>query len=525
MKREPLGSLLCSRAGLAQHQLRAALQEQRRTGELLGDALVRMQLSAASLVADQLAAQLKLRRVREGEAAVDVQRAGQAGIAALEAWQMLPVRSKQAGAYALALCDPQDLAARDYALALWGPWSELLVLDADQCSGLVATLRQVPAAPEIAELTARIRQLAGDSSGGQSAVQQLVDQLLLEARSLGGSDLHLEPGRDWLRVRYRIDGQLREQHLLPIDVQDALVNHIKIRAGLDIAERRLPQDGRMQVRAEPVLDVRISTLPGTLAEGIVARLLPAELGDDLAMLDYPPLEERLRAFLRRKDGLLLLTGPTGSGKTTTAYACLGTIDRRVRKLISVEDPPEYALPGVHQIQINEKAGLDFPTALRSILRHDPDVIFVGEIRDVQTAAIACRAAMTGHLVISTLHTPSASAVVPRLIDMGVEPYLLAAALSAVLGQQLVIGRCSCCASEQDGCPQCAGTGQAGRKALFEYLEIDERRRTLISAGQVGRLEAAHADLCMVDVAHWRRERGQIDAEQLRLLGHDAGCLP
>ncbi|MED5330233.1 MAG: GspE/PulE family protein [Planctomycetota bacterium] len=347
---------------------------------------------------------------------------------------------------------------------------------------------------------------------GLSPVVRLVNRVIRGAISHGASDIHIEPDENTLGLRFRIDGMLRPADeimgvtRLPTRFAPAIVSRVKIMAGLDIAERRIPQDGRIPVNFEGrAIDLRVSTLPTGFGEKVVMRILDrTNMLRDLTSLG---LSERIQAgvedIVSQPNGVMLVTGPTGSGKTTTLYAALAMINSVDRNICTVEDPTEYTIPMINQIQVNERAGLTFTTALRAILRQDPDVIMVGEVRDRATAQIAIEAALTGHLVFSTLHTNDAIAAVPRLVNMGIEAYLLAAALNAVLSQRLVRRVCESCKvsvqpTEQErvlfdrhaipfeglargeGCSHCAGTGYVGRVGIHELFVIDDAMRDLIT---------------------------------------------
>ena len=341
----------------------------------------------------------------------------------------------------------------------------------------------------------------------EAPVIQFVNVMLLDALKAGASDVHVESTAEGLRVRTRLDGVLREQSNIVKAHQSGIISRIKLLAGLDIAERRVPQDGRARLTLlEREVDLRVSTLPSLHGESVVVRILDhstkarglAELGLSSA------LEMRLEQLIRRPTGLILVTGPTGSGKTTTLYAALGRINAPGIKVLTVEDPVEYRLEGVTQIPVNRRAGLSFPNALRSMLRHDPDIIMVGEMRDRETAEIAVQAALTGHLVFSTLHTNDAVAGITRLVDMGIEPYLVSATVEAILAQRLVRVLCDACAEPYQpdaaelatapaglekrgfkrarGCDVCAGSGYRGRRGIYELLVPGDRLRARVAQG-------------------------------------------
>jgi general secretion pathway protein E len=339
----------------------------------------------------------------------------------------------------------------------------------------------------------------------EAPVVRLVNLLVENAISAEASDIHIEPFEDTLRIRYRIDGILYEQEAPPRRLQAAVTSRIKIMAEMNIAERRLPQDGRIRVTLHGQrVDIRVSTMPTVHGESIVMRLLQrASVFHPLEQLGFPAeLLKRFQALIKRPHGIMLVTGPTGSGKTTTLYAALDKINAPGVKIITVEDPVEYQLKGVNQIAVKPKIGLTFAQGLRHIVRQDPDVILVGEIRDLETAEIAIQASLTGHLVFSTLHTNDAPGAITRLQDMGVEGYLVASVLEGVLAQRLVRRICPVCRvpdtpSKADldalgieappgtvlfrgkGCDECRGTGYRGRSGIYELFVIDEDARSLI----------------------------------------------
>ena len=354
-----------------------------------------------------------------------------------------------------------------------------------------------------------------EAAEDEASIIRFVNQVLKDAIELRASDIHLEPFEDEFRIRYRIDGELQE---IPVPAQlkrfqPAIVSRVKILSHLNIAEKRLPQDGRIKIRLDDAdVDIRVSVIPMLHGEAVVMRLLRQNstlrgLGEiGMNTREY----EHFRHVLTLPHGIVLVTGPTGSGKTSTLYTALNEINDAVRKIITVEDPVEYQLKGVNQIQVNEKSGLTFARGLRSILRHDPDVVLIGEIRDAETAQIAVQASLTGHLVFSTLHTNDAPGAVTRLVDMGVEPYLVASSLEAVLAQRLVRVLCKHCKEPDNsgtaqafkaklgipadktiyksiGCRECRNTGFFGRHAIFEWMDTDENIRRLI-------LENASTDL-------------------------------
>ena len=309
---------------------------------------------------------------------------------------------------------------------------------------------------------------------------RMLNALLTQAARDGASDIHIEPYERHSVVRFRVDGNLREVVQPNRALHAALISRLKIMAELDIAERRMPQDGRISLRmGTRAVDVRVSTIPSAHGERAVLRLLDKSAGQlNLESVGMQgAVLARLGHLLQQPHGIILVTGPTGSGKTTTLYAGLQRLDTRGRNIMTVEDPIEYELAGIGQTQVNTKIDLTFAKALRAILRQDPDIIMVGEIRDLETAQIAIQASLTGHLVLATLHTNDAASAVTRLTDMGIEPFLLSSSLLGVLAQRLVRKVCVACAGA--GCDACAHTGYAGRTGVFELLETDDTLRDLI----------------------------------------------
>ena len=373
-----------------------------------------------------------------------------------------------------------------------------------------------------------------DDESRASSVIKLVNELLKEAVTLRASDVHLEATREGLDIRYRVDGMLRTQPVAPElhRYRAAIVSRLKILAKLNIAEKRLPQDGRIKMSVSGrEIDVRVSIIPMLHGEGIVMRLLDKSKSSfDLSSAEFPTdMAETWRRLIRRPHGLILVTGPTGSGKTTTLYSSLADIRSPFTKIITVEDPIEYDLSGISQIQVQSKIGLTFAAGLRSILRHDPDVVLIGEIRDAETATSAIQASLTGHTVLSTLHTNDAPSAFTRLIDMGIEPYLVAGALEGVLAQRLVRRLCPHCKQAEIpnrlalpadfpqvatlptlhravGCRECNGMGYQGRLAIFELLVTDGTMRQLCNqrvSSDVLRDHSLRAGMATIRQSGWQ----------------------
>ena len=469
---------------------------------------------------------------------------------------ILPLR--QGARLLLATPDPADVASLDDVGLLLGqdPTPVLVarsvILKAiERCYVRRPDLRReaIPlAAGEGPALVSSAEDLLRESS--QAPVTQLVNAILLEALRQGSSDVHVEPFENRLQIRYRVDGFLYAQPSPAKELEAPLVSRLKVMAGLDIAERRLPQDGMAKVRVgEREVDIRVSTVPVAEGERVVLRLLNRDaLLLPLESLGMPAeVQQRFQQKMQLPNGIILVTGPTGSGKTTTLYAALRGLDIAHRNVLTIEDPIEYQLPGIGQIQVKPKIDLTFAKGLRHILRQDPDVIFVGEIRDLETAEIAIRSSLTGHLVLSTLHTNDALSAVVRLVDMGIESYLLGEAVQAVLAQRLVRKLCPACrvagsltteeaeALGRDveaqagqpvwrpaGCPACLN-GYRGRTGVFEWLELGPEVREAIrcraSAAELRALASARGFRTLLHDGWARISAGETSpGEVIRVLG-------
>lgn len=400
-------------------------------------------------------------------------------------YSVLPV-AKENGSLKVAVPENLSAQAKEELRIVLGKDLELIPVSKLELEALISRLYGVGA--ETIELLAGEREEASDAQDFElidpdqkekATIIRLVNELLMDALKHRASDIHIEPFEKTFRIRYRVDGLLQEPRVSEKIrlLAPSLISRIKIMSQLDISEKRLPQDGRIKIKqGRTEIDLRVSVLPSSSGEAVVIRILkPLEL---LELKDLGFSEEtvtQIKTLLRRPHGMILVTGPTGSGKTTTLYACLKELNTLERKIITIEDPIEYKLPGIIQMQANPKIGFTFAKALRSMLRHDPDCLMVGEIRDQETAEIAIRAALTGHLVLSTLHTNDAASAVTRLLEMGIEAYLVSASVAAVLAQRLV-------RKLHPPCAECQHTGFFGRTVIYELMPISESIRFLISEG-------------------------------------------
>jgi MSHA biogenesis protein MshE len=524
-----LGELLVQGGVITADQRDAALAEQRRTGKKLGQTLILLGFVHEDQLLTFLSRQLDVPFVDLGRYPLSRQVVTLVPETHARRFRVIALEEK-GESLLLGMVDPLDLLAQDEIARvlereiLPAIVREAELLDAfdrmyrrsDELSFLAEELREELSAQEI-----DLGQLAAIDDVADAPVVRLLQSLFEDAVSVNASDIHIEPDEGMLRLRTRVDGVLQEQVMNEARIGSALVLRLKLTAGLDIAEKRLPQDGRFQIKVKGrEIDVRMATLPIRQGEAVVLRLLDrshTELGLD--QLGMPgEVVVRLRRLLARPHGLLLVTGPTGSGKTTTLHAALRELNVPERKVITVEDPVEYRQPRINQVQVNARIQLTFATVLRAALRQDPDVIMVGEMRDFETAEIGLRAAMTGHLVLSTLHTNDALASATRLLDMGAAGYLVAASLRAVLAQRLVRRVCMRCRRPQTlapqerawlaafrdpkeevellegaGCADCGNTGYRGRIGVYELLEFDDAMSDALrrgdSAGYAGAARA------------------------------------
>jgi general secretion pathway protein E len=474
-----------------------------RSGESLHVLLTRQGLVDERDMAEALADHLDLPLVGSESFPTVIVKAGDVSVPFLRRARMLPL-FEDATHLTVAMANPLDTESiHSIGMLVGKPVSVRVAVPADldrALDRLHGAAQTNTTEPEKSAL--RALDIASDAPAIRA-----IDDLISRAIGHGASDLHIEPRGDSLRVRYRIDGHLIELGAAPESYLSAmLISRIKVLADLNIAERRLPQDGRASLTIQGrEIDIRVSTVPTLGGESVVLRLLDQSAAPrDISALGLPvTIEEALAQALAAPNGLVLATGPTGSGKTTTLYGALGRVNAESRKILTVEDPVEYRLAGINQIQVNARIGLGFPTLLRSIVRQDPDIIMVGEIRDEETARLAAQASLTGHLVLSSLHTNDAASGVTRLLDMGIEPYLLAASLRAILAQRLVRRLCGSCKSprsitvderallgpagmditeisEPVGCVSCHGTGYSGRMLLSEILVMTSALRQAVS---------------------------------------------
>ncbi|EGX6964151.1 TPA: Flp pilus assembly complex ATPase component TadA [Vibrio alginolyticus] len=525
--RKRLGDLLVEEGIVSEEQIQQALNAQLSTGQKLGDALIDLGFITEKQMLDFLSQQLGLPLIDLGRAPVDA-----------EAVQILPevharrlramVVARNGDTLRVAMSDPADLFIQESLMNLLGQYNlEFIVASERQ---LISSFdRYYRRTKEIASFAEQLHEEHKDvqsfdygideADSEEVTVVKLVNSMFEDAVQVGASDIHIEPDDQVLRLRQRIDGVLHETLLNEVNIASALVLRLKLMAHLDISEKRLPQDGRFNIKVRgQSIDIRMSTLPTQYGESVVMRLLNQSAGlRPLEESGLPPdLLARLRRQLARPHGMILVTGPTGSGKTTTLYGALSELNEPGKKIITAEDPVEYRLPRITQVQVNSKIDLTFSRVLRTFLRQDPDIILVGEMRDQETVEIGLRAALTGHLVLSTLHTNDAVDSALRMIDMGAPGYLVASAVRAVVAQRLVRRVCPDCKTEDHldesrqqwlagrfpnqvstifykgaGCQNCNLTGYRGRIGVFEMLELEQEMMDKLRANDaVGFAQAA-----------------------------------
>jgi len=551
-RKKLLGRLLREAGVATQQQIDEALAEQKRTGEPLGQILVsRGHVSAHDLGA-VLGEQGGLPYANLRTSPIDTQVLRSIPETLVTAHRVVPF-ARDGDVLSLAMVDPRDVVAVDQVRTFTRAQIKLFQTTERDFDWVLTKYfdisRKVGESMQAADDTEALDDLDAPTIVSDSPhdppVVQMLDSVVQGAARDGATDIHIEPHATDAVVRYRIDGVLYDKATLPRAVAAAMTSRAKVVAGLDIAEHVRPQDGRVRMEwSGRDLDLRVATVGTAFGERVAIRLLDRNrvlLGlERLGLL--PEQELALESLLGRPYGIILVTGPTGSGKTTTLYACLTRINERSRNIITAEDPVEYHLPGITQIPVRGKMGATFPVVLRAILRQDPDVIMVGEIRDAETAQAAIQAALTGHLVLTTLHTNDAAGAIGRLVDMGVEPYLITSTVLAAIGQRLVRVLCPTCRRAYHpsaellaeigpavepaatiygpkGCPECDGLGYRGRSGVFEVLKISDRIRSLVldrqPADVIREAARAHGMVTMRDCGIARLRDGITSVEELR----------
>jgi MSHA biogenesis protein MshE len=503
-----LGDVLVAQKAISQEQLGTALEQQKKSGRKLGRVLVELGYVNDEQICEAISKQLNIPFINLKFYNLNLEVVRRLPEAQARRFRAVVLERRRTG-YLVGMADPTDLFAYDEIGRLLQSEIELAVVSeamllqtvdrvyrrTQEITGLAKELER-----DIGENYVDFGALGAGLGAEDAPVVKLLQSVFEDAVQVNASDVHIEPQENKLQIRFRIDGALNPQTDADIRIGPALVLRLKLMAGLDISEKRLPQDGRLNVMVrEQKIDVRMSSMPTQYGESVVLRLLNRRTTlQRLDRLGMPgAMLERFRQLLERTAGMILVTGPTGSGKTTTLYAALAELNTPDRKILTVEDPVEYRLPGINQVQVNDKIDLSFARVLRSVLRQDPDVLLIGEIRDEETAQIGLRAALTGHLVFSTLHTKDAASTPLRLVDMGAPGYMVATSVHAVIAQRLARLICESCTEEHvpdahearwleavagpdwakqpyrrgRGCSHCNGSGYAGRTGIYEMLEM------------------------------------------------------
>ncbi len=522
MSQKKIGELLLQEGLISQEQLSRALEDQNQSGERVGAALIKLGYISEEVLAEFIAKQFHVPQVNLSKLTIPKEVITIIPLDISQKYQAVPF-GLMGNTLNVAMADPGNLFVVDDIRFLTRKSIQIHVASE---SIIKKTIAQFYASDESIddvlgmlrdEVDVDIVEAAEDvdlsfleDAAEQAPVVKLVNHILMDAIRKQASDIHVEPYEKSLRVRFRIDGVLYENMKPPYALKNALVSRLKIMSKLDISERRLPQDGRIKLKAKGrEMDFRVSVLPTLFGEKVVLRLLDkSNLQLDMTKLGFEVAQYKdFREAIYSPYGMVLVTGPTGSGKTTTLYSALSELNKSSQNISTVEDPVEFNLHGINQVNIHESIGLNFAAALRSFLRQDPDIIMLGEIRDFETAEVAIKAALTGHLVLSTLHTNDAPSTVNRMLNMGVESFLVASAVNLILAQRLVRRVCSECKVEEEtqpevlldlgvaedelgtftnfvgrGCPVCNGTGYRGRVALYEVMPMHEQIRELVLLG-------------------------------------------
>jgi len=521
-RRKRLGDLLVEAGLITNEQLEASLQE-KSPNEKLGDALLSRGLISEQQLIEVLEFQLGVPHINIHQYPIDAETVQLVSHEIAKRYQVMPIRTEGNQLF-VAMADPMDYFAIE----------ELRMATGFQIVPAIATKDELQRAiTKYYDIQQSLDEAIGDYmpeeaveeagiTDEDSPVVRLVNQIISNAVQQRASDIHFDPQEVEVKIRYRIDGVMMTERTLPKHMQNVLIARLKIMANLNITESRIPQDGRIKLTVDfKPIDIRIATLPTVFGEKIVMRILDLSNAlDSFEQIGFSSENaDKFRQMIRQPNGIVLITGPTGSGKSSTLYAALNKLNDESMNIITVEDPVEYQLDGVNQVQVNESVGMTFATGLRSILRQDPDIVMVGEIRDLETAQISIRASLTGHLVLSTLHTNSAVAALTRLTDMGIEPFLISSSLSGVVAQRLIRRVCRDCARTEAptkreidifsevgleiesiqrgrGCSTCNDTGYRGRIAVHEVLVIDDFIREAI-------MESASAN----QIRNYVKERG------------------
>lgn len=515
--KKKLGDILLQAGKISQNDLMTALKKQARSGKRLGEILVEDGFASEDDILSVLELQLGIKRVNIESIDIDEDAIRVLPEAVAKKYGVVPIKIEGRDIY-IAMSDPFNLMAVEDIRLATGLNVKKLLESKTAIESSMKNLYTKQYAEKVARDLVSTQKIEKkeehvatelEKATADAPVVKLVDTIIKNAIRMKASDIHIEPFEHEVRVRVRVDGNLQSTLKIPKQSQNTLTTRIKILANLNIAEKRIPQDGRILTTVDGIgTDLRVSVLPTVNGEKVVIRILSknASLMNKLSLGMRPDDLEKLDTILQNPYGIILVTGPTGSGKSTSLYAILNELNTIDKNIITVEDPVEFMVQGINQVNVNTKAGLTFASGLRSILRQDPDIIMVGEIRDGETAEISIRASITGHVVLSTLHTNDAPSTVARLVDMGIESYLVATSVTGIIAQRLVRKICTKCAKRYEatdyekkilevdrnesllllkgeGCPTCGGTGYRGRIGIYEILPIERDVREAITAGE------------------------------------------
>ena len=551
MVKKKIGDLLVEKGLITVGQLDECLKEQAVSGKRLGEILVDKQCITESQLIETISERLSIPRVSLDQMVIDPKVVQRVPVDVARRYLLIPI-FEIANTLTLAMADPLNIIAIDEIKYITGRAIKRVIAGSSEIKGAIDqyysvadSLNQI-IANRGEDQTLRLAETAiGERGGSENPIAKLVNLIISKAVKDNASDIHIEPEEDRLRIRYRINNTMREEAAPLKSMQNEHISRIKVAANLDVSEKRLPQDGRfISVVDGASIDLRVSTLPTIHGEKVVLRILDRRN----LLLSFTQLglnqktEAAWRQIIHKPEGLILISGPTSSGKTSTLYATLHDINSVEKNIITVEDPVEYSLHLIIQIQINEKAGLTYPSTLRAILRQNPDVVMIGEIRDTETARMAIRSSLTGHLVFSTIHTNDAPSAVTRLVDIGIERYLVASALKGVLAQRLVRTNCPNCLESYRppdailqraglidlvdtfdfklgrGCSQCKQTGYKGLTGIFEFVEVNPRITELIidnaSVNQVREEARRSGYVPLFEVGLEKVARGEVKLEEL-----------
>ena len=514
--RKRLGDLLLEVRAITEEQLNFALENKSRD-EKLGDFLIKENVLTEQQLIEVLEFQLGIPHITLSKYAIDPELLQLVPRELAKRTNIMPVR-REKNKLLIAMSDPMDYFAIEEVRMATGCQIETSIAAKDDLYRTITKYYDLHASMEAAlsDVSLNTTEVQQEITDEDSPIVRLVNQIIANGVAQRASDIHFDPQETEYKVRYRVDGVLRTERSLPKHMQSMMTARVKIMGGLNITENRIPQDGRIKVNSNfKSIDIRLSTLPTVFGEKVVMRILDiSNAATDISQIGFTDKNEALfRQMIARPNGIVLITGPTGSGKSSTLYAALSNLNDEGVNIITVEDPVEYQLSGINQIQVKEEVGLTFAAGLRSILRQDPDIVMIGEIRDLETAQIAIRASLTGHLVLSTLHTNSAVESISRLKDMGIEPFLISSSLVGVMAQRLVRRICRDCGTDVQatsrekeifisngltvetvrkgrGCTACSNTGYRGRLAIHELLPIDRQLKDLILT-QVSNNEIHH----------------------------------